>query len=178
MEIKISFTGESLYDIEVQMQMFLANVGTMRDATDAVPGEEKAEDPVPEAEPEKPKAQRKRTTTLKKPKPAPEKEEKSIEEEVQDQETLAIAAGAHDEVEEETEEDPNPGKKAFDASETRRKAISKLMILYNEGGDVQKSVKELLKAFDVKKFSEVPDEKVDDLIKAADRIEAKKKAAA
>lgn len=174
MEIKITFAGESLYDLETQMQMFLANIGVIREATDAVPEEEKVEDPAPE----KPKAQRKRTTTLKKPKPEPE--EKSIEEEVQDQETLAIAAGAHDEAEEaaeETEEDPNPGKKAFDASETRRKAISKLMVLYNEGGSVQKAVKDLLKAFDVKKFSEVPDEKVGDLIKAADQIEAKKKAA-
>lgn len=149
MSIQLTFAGESLFDLETQMQMFLANVGAIREATETAPEEE--------AVPEEPKKTRKRTTTLKKPAPEKEvEEEKSVEEEVQDQEILANAAGA-----------------IFDASETRRKAISKLMVLYNVGGETQKAVKALLAKYDVKKFSEVGDDVVADLMKDANTIEAK-----
>lgn len=163
MSIQLTFAGESLFDLETQMQMFLANVGAIREATETVPEEE--------AVPEEPKKTRKRTTTLKKP--APEKE---VEEEVQDQEILANAAGAADaepETEEEGEKPDTSGKEKFDASETRRKAISKLMVLYNVGGETQKAVKALLTKYDVKKFSEVGDDVVADLMKDANTIEAK-----
>ena len=154
--MQISFEGETLHELEAQMRMFLTwvNPGADWPADETVPAED--------VEEEAPKKTRKRTTVLKKPAP-----EKSIEEEVQDQEILANAAGA-----EETE-DTAPGK---NLAETRRKAISKLVELYNLSEDAQQQVKALLGKYDIKKFSEVSDERVSELLTDANKI-AKKVAA-
>ena len=158
--MQISFEGETLHELEAQMRMFLTwvNPGADWPADETVPAED--------VEEEAPKKTRKRTTVLKKP--APEKVEE--EEEI-------VPEEAEETVPEETEdagtEDTAPGK---NLAETRRKAISKLVELYNLNEDAQQQVKALLGKYDIKKFSEVSDERVSELLTDANKI-AKKVAA-
>jgi hypothetical protein len=157
--MKITFEGETLYDIAAQMQLALDQLDMARGGEAAPepgpePGPEpqhdpgKAEAPLPTDEaPAKRKPGRPKKTTVAEEDPAP-------------------ATGEEPQPEPEPEPEPEP-----DFDQMRSSAITKLMGVYNRGGPASVAVKGVLKEFGVTKFSEVPDEKLKDLLTRAVELE-------
>jgi outer membrane biosynthesis protein TonB len=64
-----------------------------------------------------------------------------------------------------------PDEEGEDLAAVKKEALDKLMAVYLEGSDAQKAgIKELLKKFGVKKFSEVPEARAKELLTEAEKL--------
>lgn len=144
--MEIKFTGESFTEIAVQMQTMLQECGWLDGFVEA-PGGDPAGDPdmsdiedYPEPKPETKEVPEPKKTGKSKPKPEPGQEP----------------------ADEETGED---------LAAVKKEALDKLMAVYLEGSDDQKAeIKKLLKQFDVKKFSDVPEARAKELLEEAEKL--------
>ena len=156
--LRITFQGHDLLDVVTQMRVFLTNAGMGENdapltrvpdsAMEDEPARPTAGEEVKELRPRKTKP---KPETIAAPDPVPETvpgpEEEEADEKIDEQEA-----------------------KTESVADLRKSAISKLMGLYNRGGDAQVQVKGLLKDFDVKKFSDVKDERIPDLLNNANTL--------
>ena len=168
--MKITFEG-SIDEIMSELAMFmnaqgLTVVGLEDGFYDVHPAEEfaveeeklRADQEIEEEDPEaKPAPKKKKAPAKKKKDPEPEDAEEPV-------------AEAEDEAEAE-EEAPDVRKaNSTNAADTKKKALSLLIQLYN-GTGTRDPVKTLLEKYDVKKFSEIPEDRADELLADAKKIE-------
>lgn len=154
--LRITFQGHDLLDVVTQMRVFLTNAGMGENDAPLtrVPDSAMEDEPARPTAGEEVKELRPRKT---KPKP----ETIAAPDTAPEEETVPGHEG----------DQPAPDEpKTEDVADLRKSAISKLMGLYNRGGDAQVQVKGLLKDFDVKKFSDVKDERIPALLDNANTL--------
>jgi hypothetical protein len=154
--MKITFEGETVFDIAVQMDLMLNQMGLFTRQVDPEPKQEPEHDPERAAPPaaEEEASPPKRGPGRPKKAAAPAEEPKTETEEPKT----------------ETEEPKTEEKPNFEA--LRSKAVSALMETYNKGGAEAAKVKAVLKEFGVAKFAEVPNERLGELLTRAHDLKA------